>query len=381
MGKLLARVQKYRDMSPHADRISVLALVPYPLRTVPGQRFRIEQWEPYLKKDNITVAFRPFLDLDAMKLLYQRGHVAAKASQMVVSFARRVLEVATCKRYDVILIYRTASLFGPALLERAALRVGKPIIFDFDDAIYLLDASAANRRLGFLKCPGKTATLCRISSHVVVGNSHLACYAGEHNDHVTVIPSSVDTKRYRPNKKTGSNGRNGRVVVGWMGSSTSQHHLELFHPLLLSLNARREIELCIISDRKPLLPGMSFVWRPWSAATELEELGRFDIGIMPMPDTPWCKGKCGMKALQYMAMGAPAVCSAVGANCEIIQHGENGLLASTDEEWLHSIKRLVDDPALRARLGKAGRQTVEEHYSAPRCASQFAAVIRELVDR
>src|SRR5439155_8350872 len=132
------------------------------------------------------------------------------------------------------------------------------------------------------------------------------------------------------------------------------------------------VEFRVHSDRPPELPGVPFVWRPWSPQTEVEELAAFDVGIMPMPDNLWARGKCAMKALLYMAMGTPAVCSAVGANCEVIRHGENGLLARTHVDWSACLGALIDDAKLRATLGAAGRLTVERHYSAARCAADFS---------
>jgi glycosyltransferase involved in cell wall biosynthesis len=154
----------------------------------------------------------------------------------------------------------------------------------------------------------------------------------------------------------------------------------MFAPLLRELKRRREVELRVISNREPVLPDVEYVWRPWSAESEVEDLSHFDIGIMPMPDDEWSKGKCALKALQYMAMGVPTICSAVGANCEVIQHGVNGLLAASDEEWIRNLELLIDDPALRQRLGPKGRRTVEERYSMNACAELFAGVVRQTVE-
>lgn len=311
-----------------------------------------------------------------MKLLHKPGHLAAKAREFGAAFVRRIAHVSAVGRYDAVLIHRAACLAGPALLERAIKLFGKPVIFDFDDAIYLLQTTDANRRLGWLKFPGKTATLCRVSSHVVAGNRYLADYARRYNPRVTVIPSSVDTDWYREDE---TNDVKGPVVVGWMGSSTSQTHLEMFAPVLRKMAERHQLEFRIVSDRQPVLPGVEHVWRPWSAQTEAEELSHFDVGIMPIPDDEWARGKCAMKALLYMSMGVPTICSAVGANCEVIRHGQNGFLATTPDEWLSNLQKLVDDPALRARLGQAARRTVEESYSMTRCANLFANVVREVV--
>ena len=211
----------------------------------------------------------------------------------------------------------------------------------------------------------------------MVGNAWLAEYARQFNAQVTIVPSTVEIERFQPITRYENKNR---VIVGWTGSSTSQTYLEAFVPMLRELVARYDVELRIHSDREPHLPGVPYVWRPWAAETEAEEISQFDIGLMPMPDVEWAKGKCAMKALLYMALGVPAVCSAIGANCEVIQHDENGLLVRTDEEWLTNIGRLVQDATLRQRLGTAGRRTVEQKYSKQYAARLFADVIRTTVN-
>jgi glycosyltransferase involved in cell wall biosynthesis len=356
--------------------IRVLGLVPYPLGQTPSQRYRIEQWQPRLKQEGIELDLRPFADSRLMSLLHKPGRLSGKFSSVAGAFVRRALDVTAVRRYDAVFIHRAVCLAGPAILERAIGSMRKPVIFDFDDAIYFLHTTAANRFFGWLKFPGKTAAICRLSAQVVVGNSYLADYARQYNRSVTIVPSSVDTECYRPSKKPAAKGP---VVIGWMGSSTSQTHLEAFAPVLRNLCARRGIVLRVVSDREPELPGVAFEWRRWSAETEVAELAGFDIGIMPMPDDQWARGKSAMKALLYMAMGVPVICSAVGTNCEVISHGENGLLAASPKEWLEHLGLLAGCPAERERLGAAGRRTVEEEYSMTRCASRFARVVEEAV--
>jgi glycosyltransferase involved in cell wall biosynthesis len=270
-------------------------------------------------------------------------------------------------------VYRAASIVGPAFIEPLLARY-RPVVFDFDDAIFMTDTTLANRRFGWLKFAGKTGTICRVSTHVVVGNDFLERYARRYNDRVTIVPSSVDTDLYTPMP---SGQPRGDVVIGWMGSSTSQAHLELHAEVLAAFAGRRGVEIRIVSDRPPQLPGIPVSWRPWSAARELDELRQFDVGIMPMPDDPWSRGKCAMKALLYMSVGAPAICSPVGMNRQVIRHGENGLLANTPAEWVAHIARLIDDVEYRRKLGMAARRTVEEGYSMRQCAASFGRVIRD----
>ena len=356
--------------------LSVCALVPYSLGTTPSQRYRLEQWLPQLHAEGISVDLLPFTDARLMRVLHRPGAQGAKALALLRALARRSFDIARLRRYDAVIIHRAASIIGPAWLERMAAQLGCPIIFDFDDAIYLLHTTAANRRFGWLKFPGKTSSICRLSTQVVVGNTVLADYARQFNSNVSIIPSSVDTTRFQPRHRA----PNSKIVLGWTGSSTSQTYLEMFAPTLKEIMAQCDVELRVHSDRAPNLPGIPLVWRPWDPDTEAEELSHFDIGIMPLPNDDWARGKCAMKALLYMAMGIPTICSAVGVNCELIQHGENGLLATEPQEWVAQVQSLCADAALRSRLGEAGRKTIEKHYSMNACGAHFARVVREAAD-
>ena len=364
-------------LSQKGRSIEIVALVPYPPDTTPSQRFRIEQWRGPLEETGIRVRLAPFADRRLMNLLYKPGRSAQKIAGMIAGFARRIGDVATAGRGDAILIHRGAWLAGPALLERLLMVWRKPIFFDFDDAIYLRHTSGANRLFDWLKFPGKTAALCQMSSLVVAGNDYLATYARKHNRRVVVVPTSIDTDLYMPTERDDCSHR---VVIGWTGSTTSMTHLEMFAPVLRKLLAHRDVEIRVQSNQPPVLSGVPFVFQPWRIATEVNEIRAFDIGIKPMPDDPWARGKCPMKELQYMALGIPAVCSAVGTSAEAIQDGENGFLANSAEQWFERLTRLVDDVPLRRKIGLAGRQTVEERYSKKVCAARFAEAIRSAVE-
>ena len=358
--------------------ISVAALVPYSPHTTPSQRFRIEQWIPHLRERGIEVRVIPFAGPVLTRLMQSPGHVLRKASFAAAAVARRTCRIAFGCLGEVVFVHRAAAVFGPPVLERLLTLRGRPLVFDFDDAIFLPHETETNRRLAWLKFPAKTGTICRLSAHVVVGNAYLAEYARRFNPRVSVVPSSIDTDRYQPLPVTRADGR---MVVGWMGSSTSQSYLEMFAGMLREVAALPNVEIRVVSNRRPDLPGVPVVWRPWSAAKEVEDIASFDVGIMPMPDTQWALGKCALKALQYMAMGVATVASAVGANREVIEHGRNGLLASTDAEWVASLRTLVENAELRARLGRAGRVTVETRYSMRSSAAAFAEVVRSVVER
>lgn len=355
-----------------AERLRVLALVPYPLGTTPSQRYRLEQWAPLLARDHaIDISWAPFADERLAALLAQPGRLGAKAWRVAQATRDRFQDLRRAADHDVLVVHRAAFWAGPAWLERAVSRTGRPFVFDFDDAIWLRHSSGANAFFDRLKFPGKTAGICRDASVVVTGSEYLAEYARGHARDVRVVPSSIDLDAYASRPRPPGE----RVVVGWTGSGTSLTHLESFAETLRPVLAARPVELRVVSSRRPVLPGIPATFREWSASSEVEDVRAFDIGIKPQPDDAWSRGKCAMKELQYMALGIPAVCSPVGGSRESIRHGQNGFLAATADEWRSTLLRLVDDPALRARVGQAGRKTVEESYSASASAAAFAAAL------
>lgn len=351
--------------------VRALAFVPYPVGTAPSQRYRLEQWAPRLRTQGIEVEFRPFATSSLTQLLYKPGRAFRKALALSRAIISQYKQLPARGAFDVVVVHRSMALAGPPILERRVVHVA-PLVYDFDDAIHLVNTSAANRAFGWLKFSEKTAEIVSLALSVTVGNDYLAGFARRHNQNVVVVPSSVDTMVYTPGP---SRAPRARPVVGWMGSSTSQALMEPFAPLLARL-AGAGMVVRLVSDRRPAVFGFPFEWRPWAADSEVADLRDFDVGIMPLPNTEWAKGKCAMKIIQYMGVGVPSVGSAVGANLEVIRDGENGLLASSDDEWVEKIARITRDPVTAARLGAAGRETVVTHYSAEVCADRFAEVLR-----
>ena len=356
-------------MLPEAP-LRVLAFVPYPVRRAPGQRFRIEQWAPLMTEQGVRVEISPFLDAGAMDILYAGGRFATKMLGALDGYGRRAAELRRLGDFDAAYVYREAALGRPAWLERKIARA-LPMVYDFDDAIYLPAASAANARFSFLKDPGKAAKLCALAAHVTVGNEHLAAWARPRSRAVTVVPSTIDTDRYVPSARPA----NPRPVIGWTGSATTVAHLLPLLPALRRLRAGLDFELRVIGSAIHA-EGLDIRSLPWNEATEVEDLRPIDVGLMPLPGDEWSRGKCGMKALQYMALGVPPVVSPVGANATIVRHGSNGMHAVTDDDWIARLGELARDPGLRAKLGAEARRTVEETYSARAQAPRMAGVLR-----
>jgi glycosyltransferase involved in cell wall biosynthesis len=229
--------------------------------------------------------------------------------------------------------------------------------------------------MSFLKSPRRVAELLRLSTHVVAGNEFLAAYARHHSNAITVIPTAVDTDYFVPRGDSPSTGR--ELVVGWIGSPTTFPYLKALAPVLGEVAAEHRFVLRVSgAGESAVFPGLRIEEPAWSLADEVTLFNTCDIGVYPLTDDDWARGKCGFKAIQYMACGVPVVAQAVGVNREIIRDGENGFLASTRAEWREKLGRLLTDPALRARFAVAGRRTIEARYSLSVNAPRLETAIR-----
>lgn len=354
----------------------ILAIVPSVYDTNPSQRFRIEQWEPLLRERGVEITFKPFESDELHAILYKPGLMSEKLKLVQKALRRRAADVRSAREYDAVYVLREAALLGPPVFEWRLSRSGVPFVFDFDDAVFIPYVSPSNGYLSYLKFPGKTRSICRMAAHVMAGNQYLADYAGKVNDRVTIVPTTIDTEKYRVEPRWD----NEVPVIGWSGSHSTAAHLATVKGVLQKLAGRERFRLRVIGAPDFKIDGVDVEAMPWRAATEVDDLRPFDVGIMPLPDDQWSRGKCGLKALQYMALGVPTVCSPVGVNSEIIHDGENGLLAMTEDEWVEKLSSLLRSKEERARLGHAGRETVEARYSAavqaPRVYEIFASVVR-----
>ncbi|MDP1571560.1 MAG: glycosyltransferase family 4 protein [Vicinamibacterales bacterium] len=359
-------------------RVRVLALSPIPLEGA-GCRFRIAQYLPSLREAGFDVTISPFYTPAFFRLVYRPGHHLRKALSFVSLAWRRVRELMTIGQYDLVFLYREAIPLGPPWVERAIARRGIPIVYDFDDAIFLPSVSEANRAISFLKQPGRVARVLGHSTRVVVGNEFLARYARQHNAAVTVIPTAVDTTRFVPRAETAGDPA-APLVVGWIGSPTTFPYLEGLAGVLARVAARTPFVLKVSGAGRPVrFPGLTVMEAPWSLDDEVELFNTCDVGVYPLTDDDWAKGKCGFKAIQFMACGVPVVAAAVGVNREIVQDGVNGFLAATPDEWVEKLERLLTDRSLRMQFAAEGRRTIEAGYSltvtAPRLTEVFSAAL------
>lgn len=360
--------------------LRVLALVQKAKGISPGQRFRLEQWEPHLRRDHgIELDFRAFESPELTRSIYAQGRLFQKAALMSKDFVRRAAVLPSARRFDAVVLYREAASIGPAFYERLLKRAGVPFLLDFDDAIWMSsEAMSVNGVFAKLRFPMKTKTIAMLASGVTVGNEYLAGWAAQFNDNVHVVPTTIDLSKYDVQPDPGEGDA---FTIGWMGSHSTLAYLEGVRAAVESFGAKRRVKFIVVCDvpQKRPFANVETEFVKWSGDREAKEIGRMDVGIMPLPNDPFTQGKCGCKALQYMAAGRPAVVSPVGVNRDIVDDGRNGLLASSMEEWERAFERLARSRQLRRELAAAGRRTVESRFAAESGAARFADAVRSIV--
>jgi glycosyltransferase involved in cell wall biosynthesis len=277
------------------------------------------------------------------------------------------------RHYDLIVIEKEIFPFLPAWAEWWLNRLRIPFIADYDDAIFH-NYDLSPHPLVRLFLGRKIARVMHRAEAVVCGNEYLAAYARRAGvRRVIVLPTVIDTGKYLPRSVLPQ----GRVVIGWIGSPTSLKYLLALKPVLSSLVSRYPICIHIVGGAGGIGLGDAEKVLVWSEATEVEVISGFDIGIMPLEDSPWERGKCGYKLIQYMGCGLPVVGSPVGVNEAIILEGVNGFKPGNAKAWEDALERLIGDAGLRERLGHSGRKLVEERYSLDGATAQW---LQELND-
>ncbi len=317
-----------------------------------GHRFRVEQYFPFLRCEGIEPKWQP----------------------VEGSLQGRLALYHSLRDYDVVCIQRKlVSPFEFFYLRRRARR----LLFDIDDAVMYRSSGASqaqsfSRRLKF-------RTIVRGSNVVTAGNQFLKgeVLKVDPKKRVVVIPTSVDTSLY-PKKKVASNGSD--VVLGWIGTKGNLKFLKELEPVFEEIGRRFPgVVLKIVSNDFYDLPSLPIIKKEWRLEDENEDLISFDIGLMPLRNDLWSKGKCGLKIVQYLSVGVPVVCTPVGINCDIVTEAENGFWARDRQEWVERISTLIQDPTLRQRMGTKGIETVERGYSLGVTSQTLISLLREIV--
>lgn len=340
----------------------ILFLVPYPLKRAPSQRFRVELYEPYLQQAGIAYKIVPFMDEHTWQVLYQKGSTIQKAWGIIKGYLRRLKTVLwDIHSYTHVFVHREAAPLGPPVFEWTIAKLWrKKLLYDFDDAIWIPNTSNENKLAAWLKACWKVKRICRWAYKVTPGNQYLCNYAAQYNNNVVLLPTCVDMERGHNKVK---NHAEHKPVLGWTGSHSTLPYLDLIIPVIQELQQEMDISFAIIADKKPALPLNDWTFVAWNERTEIDDLLKMDIGIMPLQQDAWSEGKCGFKLIQYLSAGIPAIASPVGVNTIIIEDGINGYLCSDMATWKKRIKELATDVQLRQAMGTAGHEKMLKEYS------------------
>lgn len=348
--------------------VRVLGLALYgPLAA--SNRYRLGQYIPGLLNLGIKFEICHLLDDDYLRRSFSGG--SPSIFELLKMVSRRLENLRGQEQYDLAMLHCELFPLLPGGIERALIKL--PYIYDFDDAFFLKYRSPRFKLLAPV-LSNKFDTVIAGAAAVTAGNQVLAGYAKQHNSNTGLLPTVVDTLRYLPARA----GRNAIFTVGWIGSpSTAVYLSELIEPLT-DLAKEGAVRLVVIGGKAPAIPGVTVIELPWSEASEIELINSFDVGVMPLPDDDWARGKCAFKLIQYMACAVPVIASRVGANVDVVD-AECGFLASNVQEWLAALRFLRDRQDRREKMGEAGRERIVQHYSLERNLPVLAEVIHKVV--
>jgi glycosyltransferase involved in cell wall biosynthesis len=362
----------------------ILIIADHRINRSPSQRYRFEQYLNYFKSEGFDWELSEIITEKDDKVFYNSGKYFKKAWILLKSIFIRFHDLRRAKNFDIIFIQREALLVGSSYFEKQFFKKNK-VVFDFDDSIWLLDTSPENKKFEFLKNPDKTKINISHAHLVIAGNSFLANYAKQFNPNTVIIPTTIDSDFHIPKPELrvfdSAQPDKKKTVIGWSGSISTIKHFELAIPALIEIQKKypNQIEIHVIGQGSYSHPEINVISKNWSGQTEVDDLNHFDIGIMPLPNDEWVKGKCGLKGLSYMACGVATIMSCVGVNSEIIEHGKNGFLAANQQDWMNYLSELIENPHLRIKMGIAGRETVVKNYSVNANKVKYLEVLKSLI--
>ena len=353
--------------------IRVLFLTRY-ARLGASSRLRSYQYLPYLKEAGFEATVAPVFGDDYVRSLYS-GEISTVA--VFKSYIDRLRFILKVRHFNLVWVEYEMLPWLPDWIELGLLPGRVPLVVDYDDAIF---HRYDQHRLALVRrvLGKKIDDIMRRADLVIVGNDYLgACARQAGAKHVELLPTVVDGTRYAVIEKNDAS----PVTIGRLGSPATAQYLKLVAPALRAMSVSHNARIVAIGANSSQLQGLPIEIRPWSEDTEASEIQQFDIGIMPLPDDLWERGKCGYKLIQYMASGKPVVASPVGVNSVIVHQGVNGFLANTNSEWCNSLGLLCEDSALRKRMGDAGRSRMERDYSLQVAAPRFVELLRSVVNK
>jgi glycosyltransferase involved in cell wall biosynthesis len=343
-------------------------------RKAASSRQRFYQYLPFLEKEGIKCKVSPFFDDAYLQAKFEKGR--ANLGDALRAYLGRTSAILEAKKYDLLIIHYEVFPYLPAFFEAHLKWRNIPYVLDYDDAIFHTYDKHRSKFVRLL-LGKKIAFIARHSSAVLACNEYLAEYARRAGARrIEILPTVIDIGRYLP--KLLSQTDPSVFTIGWIGSPSTSSYVETIAPALSEVCTGGRGKVVLIGSKRVELPNVPVEIIPWSEESEVAHLQAFDVGIMPLNDSFWARGKCGFKLIQYMACGLPVVASPVGVNREIVEDGANGFWATTLQEWVRALSRLRDNKEMREKMGCVGRRKVETGYSLQVAAPRLVALLRDL---
>lgn len=348
-------------MKTSGKRVSIYFITATAVGILPSQRFRFEHYLPFLEGKGIKYRISPYFSMRKRNVLHSKSNVVGKVMVILRGYSKRFLDLFRVIPYNYVYVHREAAPVGPPVFEWIIAKIlRKKIIYDFDDAIWVPTMSENNKKFRFVRSFSKIGKICKWAHIVTVGNDFLGDYARQFSKNVLVIRTVVNTETVHGKLQDQDTTQ---PAIGWTGSLTTLVYLNKVLPVLQRLQEKINFTFYVIADKDPELPLKNYQFIRWSRESETDDLLRFHIGLMPLTDDIISQGKCGFKAIQYMALGIPAVVSPVGVNTVIVEDNVDGFICEEEKEWEERLEMLLLDTSMRKKIGAAARTKIEQHYS------------------
>ncbi len=339
----------------------ILVVAPHMVGFAPGQRVRVESWADDLRDRGHDVEIAAMESEALNEVLHSPGQATHKVRLLIRDWTRQAKALVRAKDFDGVILHREASLVGPAILERIPALRGVPTIYDIDDPVFVPYRSPHNGRASTLKFHAKTDSLLRRSTAVTAINNRIGEYASEHNDSVTIIPNFVDASGYQTRSHQDLDGR---MRILWIGSKTTLPNLESLAPVIAEVDQTHPLQLVVVGPAGATTSIENTEYHEWSPETERLVGATCDVGIVPVPKSPWADWKFYFKLIQYMAAGLPVIADDRGSNRAILERHCSGIAVKSHGDWARALTVLHESTELRARMGASARKAVDVHFDA-----------------
>ena len=337
-----------------------------------SSRYRFYQYIPYLNAQGWDVTVKPLLSNNYIRSLYDKTPLPV--SEIIQGYIKRIIQILNKNNFDLIWLQQELFPWIPSVFENILVRGNIKIVADYDDAFFhRYDQNNSFLIRNLLK--NKIDSVMEYADMVLAGNNYLLERAKLTNRNVKLFPTVVDINKFKNSNPI----KDDVFTIGWIGSPGTANYLKIIEDALKEVSLDKDIRINLIGANKIKINSVSINYIKWDENTEVEEISKFDVGIMPLPDNSWERGKCGFKLIQYLSCNLPVIGSPVGVNREIIINGVNGFQANSTDEWIKYIRLLKDDKELMLKMGKNGRRFVEEKYSLQRNVVKLIDYFNELL--